>query len=30
MIVFKIEDQNNSVNPCQYKSLGYQTLQKNV
>ena len=30
MIVFKIKDLNNSVNPCQNKSLGYQTLQKNV
>ena len=28
MIVFKIKDLNNSVNPCQNKSLGYQTLQK--
>ena len=28
MIVFKIKDLNNSVNPCQSKSLGYQTLQK--
>ena len=30
MIVFKIKDLNNSVNPCQNKSLGYQTWQKNV
>ena len=28
MIVFKIKDLNNSVNPCQNKSLDYQTLQK--
>ena len=30
MIVFKIKDLNNSVNPCQNKSLGYQILQNNV